>query len=816
MVLVSLSNIYSLSLLALLLIQPLTLTAAVQSNISLTRHNLGSSNPDPANSPYSQDTTRICVFCHTPHAANGAAPGPLWNRELSSAPSYEMYTSDSMDAVISTTPLGSSKLCLSCHDGVMDIGKIGVIDTQTGITLTMQNTDAGQTMPAGANAAQGYTRRLETNLGNDHPISFTYDDTLAEADGELYLPGSAEHIYQRSSGQVPNANEVIPLENGRVECITCHDPHVYDSNGENNKFLRKELNKFQALNTTPQQNSFNALNDIICLSCHDKAGWGDSAHADPAANYSYTTAATDLRQFPAGLKLQQAACLNCHDTHSGQSTRRLLREAMDLALDAPAQEQACYQCHNYANQDGGNVSAVLNVGTPPPDVGQDFNGTNFITMPITDANQGLAPGVYEPHTIGTGASDTEVIASGATKLGKDFIEGKNTLNAPNRHVECTDCHNPHRVKRTEVFNGTGATTTGVHKHDSTAMHTNIASGVLAGSWGVEPVYGDTHAFGTPPTSYIVKRGMPTTGGATNVEQPYVTREYQVCLKCHSDYAYGDTPPLLGDTNGGTPSGTNSIIQFTNQGMEFIAPLNDRGEATTGTQGAAANHRSWHPVFGPTGRTAAVRGLSPVAAEQPFLPPWNDESGTNIGNQTMYCTDCHGSNTTTATAVPDTGGVWGPHGSSNNFVLKGGWDNETGSTGTSTSGLCFKCHDWNEYANQNNNNPKISGYRAQTATNQCRVNFDTTNLHIGHAARIGADLECTWCHAAVPHGWKNKALLLDMTTDSACAGVPCTEGPYFLESYLGGGGAQNWSVSGEWTSADCGGRNWMNNSCNAPQ
>jgi len=256
---------------------------------------------------------------------------------------------------------------------------------------------------------------------------------------------------------------------------------------------------------------------------------------------------------------------------------------------------------------------------------------------------------------------------------------------------------------------------------------------------------------------------------------------------------------------------NSLTQYTDQAMEFQAPAGDTGEP-------GGNHRGWHPVMGATGRTAAVRaGMNPAN----FLAPWNDTSGTNIGNQTMYCSDCHGSDVASLTdVVPDNGedgNPWGPHGSANPFVLKGTWDNETGAAGATDTGICFKCHDWNQYGNPNNGAPQLSGFRAQAPSAQCTLNNEDINLHIGHAARIGVNLECTWCHAAVPHGYKNKAMLIDITTDSACNGVePCTDGPYMLEGYLGGGGAINWVASGQWVSNDCGGRNWMNNTCNAPQ
>ena len=76
----------------------------------------------------------------------------------------------------------------------------------------------------------------------------------------------------------------------------------------------------------------------------------------------------------------------------------------------------------------------------------------------------------------------------ANRCGSDLIEARSTLEQ--RHAECTDCHNPHRVIRNRLFNANPqvADAAGTHRHDETTgyTHTNLASGVLRGAWGVEP------------------------------------------------------------------------------------------------------------------------------------------------------------------------------------------------------------------------------------------------------------------------------------------------------------------------------------------
>ncbi|MDH4234906.1 MAG: hypothetical protein OEV15_07215, partial [Gallionella sp.] len=258
--------------LALLLGTSSLAPAAVVSNVANTTHNLSVSGPGTVKAT---SETQICVFCHTPHAATTGIVAPLWNRTLSS-PTYTPYTSSSMEAnaaELAAAPGGSSKLCLSCHDGAMTIGQVNVLNGTAPASIAMGGTDAGK-MPAGSGAATGFTRNVGVNLSNDHPISFTYDDTLATADGELRQQSTNPDVKNRVAGVKPK----FPLENGQMQCATCHDPHLYDQNEATNgnlKFLRG--NRIQQ--AAPAGGAYSATNDIMCLACHDKAGqvWANSA-----------------------------------------------------------------------------------------------------------------------------------------------------------------------------------------------------------------------------------------------------------------------------------------------------------------------------------------------------------------------------------------------------------------------------------------------------------------------------------------------------------------------------------------------------------
>ncbi|WP_332672023.1 multiheme c-type cytochrome [Aromatoleum sp.] len=801
-----------------------------KANIAATKHNLSASGPGTTKAT-AED--QICVFCHTPHAANATAPAPLWNRKLGGgtndantyAATYSPYQSNSLNAAeavadlngIKTLPPpgGTSKLCLSCHDGTLALGTVGVLDGKENPSAVAGLTG---TMPEGLGKTTGFTRNLGVDLRNDHPISFTFDTTLASADGELrqppYSAGGRTVVGPRSS----DAKPMLPLDHeGKVQCTSCHDPHL-----EASRFLR--LNRLQKV--APAGGDFIADNDQICLGCHNKLGtsWSNSAHANPlVADETYTpeAAATNRRDFlvngsPA--KVWEAACLNCHDTHSVQGSRRLLREgvsgsgtgadssfykagstASDPATSSEIAE-TCYQCHQ------GDATKVITGAVP--DIKTQFT-TKTRRMPITTDTQGYKKGTTPTY------SSTERHNIG----NADFIENPEQLGAgnhDNRHAECTDCHNPHRVIRNSLFNGEPGdanSTRRTHVAGGTAgllgADGNIASGVLRGTWGVEPTYGAVTTWPQAP-SYTVKYGDPGASKGTDRIQPYLTREYQLCLKCHSDYGgtAGGLMPWLGYT-GGTSAGTMGLNRYTNVAAEFAVSATDPPSAAGKDQGEtgndstftpeATNHRSWHPVLMPTGRTSTERTGGSTTFTN-IRAPFNTKA--NIGYQTMHCSDCHGGDATGLNEPT----VQGPHGSNNNFLLKGIWSNAVKPGGIDSSNsnnyLCGRCH-----------NPAntAGGFR---------------NGDASHSFSSKQNSSCTSCHIAIPHGWKNKAFLVNLACvqreggagySDSCTNVSgssrVTIEPYYYRAILR---IKTWQRSNAWTMGSCGSgsdsEDWMSSTC----
>jgi predicted CXXCH cytochrome family protein len=272
-------------------------------------------------------------------------------------------------------------------------------------------------------------------------------------------------------------------------------------------------------------------NAAMCTFCHSKTGWATSAHSTSSQSYTPTGGSPTT--------VGEWSCRNCHQSHGGAGVPYLMKDV---------EEATCYEsgCHG---------------------------------------------------TTSTG-STTKNIQSEMQKLYRhptDDVTGKHkdpdtqaSLNVPNRHAECPDCHNSHQEKA------------GLHP-----LQSNALSNVLAGTWGVVP--------------------QPTSTWAQPVSYTTLTpsiQENQICFKCHSSFAFGTVANGVSSILG--PSG----VYETDQAMEFN-PAN----------------KSAHPVaYASLNQTGA---LSPKAlSTTQMTSSWNA-----VGTQTMYCSDCHGNDQATSATEP---------------------------------------------------------------------------------------------------------------------------------------------------------------------
>ncbi len=243
--------------------------------VSATKHNLAARGLGARSG---RAAGELCGFCHSPHRAEGMQA--LWARTRSPG-NYRIYESSTLDAKPGQ-PTGSSKMCLSCHDGTIAMGHV-----------SPGRRGGGPRMPAAARA------NLGMDLSDDHPISFAYTPELAAQDAQLADP----------FGLPPET----PLDKEQnMQCITCHNPH----DNRWGKFLTKSDRGGE-----------------LCVICHRLDGWNEGSHTvSPAA-----TASSSGEEWPYGT-VSQNACRSCHRPHSAKGHERL--------LIAETEETNCLVCHN--------------------------------------------------------------------------------------------------------------------------------------------------------------------------------------------------------------------------------------------------------------------------------------------------------------------------------------------------------------------------------------------------------------------------------------------------------------------------------------
>lgn len=165
--------------------------------------------------------TEICIFCHTPHGAE--ASSQLWNRQQPLGP-FNLYAGALSikgpvpEAQYGTDyPNGSTRLCLSCHDGVSSVGAILNPSNKTlELPIIMAFDTLADYNSLGAGLHPDNPEGMIVKLEQSHPVSFVYDANVVAALNGI-VPGSYNF---------PVDPAIIRLDaKSRMQCTACHDPH---------------------------------------------------------------------------------------------------------------------------------------------------------------------------------------------------------------------------------------------------------------------------------------------------------------------------------------------------------------------------------------------------------------------------------------------------------------------------------------------------------------------------------------------------------------------------------------------------------------
>src|SRR3989338_4654894 len=483
-------------------------------------------------------------------SCHNQAESPIYSRlNGTSTTSYYMYLTNTE---LTYPMLGSGALT----DGVFDSTEISSTDRRCIMCHSLMS--AFQT--GGSNSVQSNASNLRVSIA-------------VQPDGTPGTVSNTEFIASRTDGGI---------------CTSCHQNSQYKANVTN------------LVGTTGQKNDGTTQTPII-----NPALFGGSSH-----NYTVPSATfSDNTSF-------QANCLKCHNedpqnanskmTGSGykfalhSSTERSLHAAMSAILTDPIEERFCYNCHT--------LDPTKNQYADDPTPKDYYNTTTFTNTRAQQIESIFTSTAtdYSRHDI------ANTTWAGRHKADEGISPTAGWLSTSNLHVECVDCHNPHSAT---------AGTAGAPWYGTVfqwSRGTNNTLGTL------NP---NRYDISTDSTSSAVKIGPANAGslgvsvttstgtiGGTVVSSldPATDRLYQLCLKCHSYWAWGgetNVETTAGAATGNRWNATSSTktwttspepsatsrqtLSVTNQAWEFATD----GVAPTTASSTFVGRKAYHSVFG---------------------------------------------------------------------------------------------------------------------------------------------------------------------------------------------------------------------------
>jgi predicted CXXCH cytochrome family protein len=358
-----------------------------------TKHNLSASGPGTVKATTEQE---ICVFCHAPH--NASPIQPLWNRNTPTN-AYTVYSSPSITklGINIGPPSGSSKLCLSCHDGTIALGSV----LSRGQQITMAG--GATTLPPGAT-------NLGTDLSDDHPISFSYD-AAATADPNIVptnnLPKNIRLDYSKN-----------------MQCTTCHDAH----SNANGNFLVMDNSSSQLCNSCHLAGT--SYTDIAehsqCSGCHQ-------THSAPSGAYlliGQTVTDTCLICHSGGVPTDTATPTG---TTSGTSSASVSASAVGSS-NVPAAALSV------------STKAMQKFSARATNVYPDFrkfsnHATRLVTSSKTKSAQQVTCGdCHEGHTMRTRGAGGPPVKSTLGRINGVNSSGAPVVRARVEYEVCFKCH----------------------------------------------------------------------------------------------------------------------------------------------------------------------------------------------------------------------------------------------------------------------------------------------------------------------------------------------------------------------------------------
>ncbi len=651
----------------------------------------------------------LCMSCHMPgdqasalpfSEANQALPGQSGTtHRFDSGPSGHVQAADSNTST-GTVRSGGSFTGRIENTYTLTVATGGDIGTAT-LDWTDARGNAG-TLTTGSDVPLAEGLLLTFENGSASPAFVAGDSFTHYVRTDLRLPvfndaTRFEHeMAQRLSNLEPQTDGSFDRTYAKVVCTVCHDPHKQEHTPFDPAAPTDPTQYTSPAGGRHLQRQDNERNQM-CVVCHSPR---DVQSATLGSHpVGVTVPATGDFQDPAQLPLDpdsEVVCMTCHDVHfadsgganGGQGDGYLLRDPDgDPATGEIAIGDLCLQCHTLA---GDGTEATVTALT-----GSHFNtatgalwpgGQYGSSFPAHSAGyQGYCVNCHWPHGWPDDAAPAEDYPRLWVERYDMAADGSDPADAEDLCYTC---------------------------HDGDPATSNIRADFLKGSNGAEifhhPVMDSEQTTGrsvecidchnphkaTASDRHAGVSGIDLSGAAVPAGSRQLAQE-ELCFKCHGD------------------SFNTARLNTTNKRLDF-----------------QSTNSAYHPVV------QAGRNQSQNLADQLA------GAGLTTGS-TIRCTDCHNSDTFSATAgvVTDSPAVTtGPHGStfapilrasfSADYTGSGGWNNNN-------AALCFGCHDQNALL-------------ARDRGDGARTNFHDDingkdNLHWLHLTDKNTTNSCMSCH-----------------------------------------------------------------------